>query len=328
MSGKDGTTHWRAPVGLWIAFGLTAILMTACATVDESDVVRPKGQVAVSPALQDPAQHLLKRKVVIARFSNETPYGKSVLLGEKKSMIGSMASDTLSTKLTETGQFLLFERSDPEDVMAAFERNELASLKLPADYLIIGSLSEFGRNTTGETGFLSRTKVQTAYARVNVRLIDVKTGQVVFSQEGAGEAQNEAGEIMGVGTKAGYDATLDSKAINAAISKLVSNLTENLLSQPWRSFVLSREGDNLVISGGQSQGIRVGDRFVLVKRGKTVANPQTGLEMELPGTNVATLEVVSLFGSSPLSEGSICKVVSGSAPGGDFTDYRVEEVTQ
>jgi len=309
-----------------IGVALIPALLAACVTVDEPKTVSPGGGPNSSPALADTNRRTLKRKVAIARFSNETMYGKSVLLGDKKSLIGQMTSDILATRLEKSGKLLLFERSDSEQLLEALDAGTLESMNLPADYLIVGSLSEFGRSTSGETGFLSRTKTQKAYARVNLRLIEVETGRVIYAEEGAGEAFTETGTVMGMGTKAGYDSTLGAKAISAAISKLVSNVLENLMAQPWRSYVLSREDGNMIIAGGAAQGIEVGDRFALIRRGKRVKNPQTNLMIELPGRKVATLEVVSLFGAVPIDQGSICKIVSGETPEDELTHYVVEEV--
>ena len=41
------------------------------------------------------------------------------------------------------------------------------------------------------TVLVSRSKVQKAYAKVNVRLIEVSTGRIIHSEEGAGEALTE-----------------------------------------------------------------------------------------------------------------------------------------
>jgi len=312
-------------LGRGLAGLVPILLMAACVTVDPADTVESDGQPSVSASLAGAQKHRLKRKVAIARFSNETLYGKSVLLGDKKSLIGKMTSDIFATRLEKSEKVILFERSDSADLLDALNKGTLRSLNLPADYLIVGSLSEFGRNTTGETGFMSRTKKQEAYARVNIRLVDVDTGRVIYAEEGTGKAINETGTVMGMGSKAGYDATLGQKAISAAISKLVSNVLENLMAQPWRSYVLSRDDGKVIIAGGAAQGIEVGDRFALIRRGKRVKNPQTNLMIELPGLKVATLEVVSLFGAGAIDQGSVCHVVSGEAPEDELTHYVVEE---
>lgn len=301
-----------------------AALLGSCATVskERSAAVDTSGQAAISPTLLATGP-TLKRKVVIARFTNESLYGKSVLLGDNADLIGRQASDILATRIAESGQFLLFERTDPTPILEALDAGTIGELGLPADFLIIGSVSEFGRDTRSKTGVFSRTLLQRARARVNVRLVDVRSSRVIFAQEGAGEAESEVGTVVGIGTKADYDSTLNDQAISAAISKLVNNLFENLLDQPWVSYVLSVEGETVLIGGGASQGIAVGERFKVLERGKEVLNPQTGTTIELPGTQVAVVQVDKLFGTDPETEYAQCRLLSGEIAGDDLAQYIV-----
>lgn len=303
------------------------LLCAACATVkSEKSVSSPTAGADVSPASAAGPGRVLKRKVIIARFSNETTYGKSVLLGDRSNRVARQASDMLATRLTQSGKFLLFERTNADPILKALDNQSLGGMGLPADFLIVGSLSEFGRRETSDTGVFSRTKKQTTVARVNVRLIDVKTSRVLFADEGSGKAESETGTVMGVGSKAGYDSSLNDAAISAAVSKLVNNLMEKLLDQPWRSYLLAVEDGTVTIGGGKAQGLKVGDRFEVIRRGRTVKNPQTSAITELPGKRVATLEVTSLFGDTPESELSQCKVVDGAIPAdAKLVDYVVEE---
>lgn len=303
-------------------------VLFSCATVSETEVAKANREAIVSPSLKNSSAYLLKRKVVIARFSNETTYGKSVLL-DNGNLLEKQASDILYTKLGESQKFLLFERHDTQNILQALDKGAMESLKLPADYLIVGSVVEFGRETTGKTGVFSRTKMQRARARVNIRIVNAKTSQVIFATDGAGEAEVEVGTVLGVGTQADYDSTLNDKAIGAAISKVVSNLVENLLEQPWHSYILAVEPEGssqvAIIGGGPSQGLKSGHKLSVWKRGNIVHNPQTGMPLELPGNKVASIEVVSTFGNSPANEGSRCVLLSGSLPSEDWANYIVKE---
>ena len=49
----------------------------------------------------------LKRKVAIARFSNETQYAKGVFYDKANDPVGKQALDILSTKLASTNKFIL-----------------------------------------------------------------------------------------------------------------------------------------------------------------------------------------------------------------------------
>jgi curli biogenesis system outer membrane secretion channel CsgG len=240
----------------------------------------------------------LKRKVAIARFSDETKNGSSFFVDKNNDQIGKQASDILSARLTESGKFLIFERTDLEKIKNEQTIAQISSDIVGTDYLIIGSVSEFGRKTTSETGIFSRNKIQIASATVNVRLVDTANGQIVFSQEAQGEARAEANTVFGVGERAAFDTTLNDKAISAAISKLVSNLMENLLDKPWKAYLIGEQDGLYIMTGGKSQGIKAGDKFSLWVAGKKIKNPQTGLLIELPGNKLGDIEVVQTLGTN------------------------------
>ncbi len=101
---------------------------------------------------------------------------------------------------------------------------------------------------------------------MNIRLVDVATGQVIYSEEGSGEAFSEAGTVLGAGSQAGYDSSLNDKVISAAISSLVNSIIENLTEKPWRSYILNIEDEVIIIAGGSTQGINIGDTFNISKR--------------------------------------------------------------
>jgi len=266
----------------------------------------------------------LKRKVAIARFTNETQSGVSFLVDDSGDRIGKQASDILSARLTDTGYFLMFERMDSDKTSA---EQMLAGLKesgISVDYLIVGSVSEFGRSTESQSGVFSRKKMQRAYAKVNVRLIEVSTGRIIHAEEGAGEATSETKTTLGAGTRAGYDQSLTDKAMSAAISQLTSNLVENMTRKAWRSYILSEENGSYIIAGGGSQGLFEGKRLQVYANGKSIKNPQTGAVITLPGRQVATISVVASFGEDEFNEISYATKIDGSI-GKDLTQYYVLE---
>lgn len=266
----------------------------------------------------------LKRKVAIARFTNETQSGVSFLVNSTGDRIGKQASDILSARLTETGYFLMFERVDSDKTST---EKMLAGLKdegVGVDYLIVGSVSEFGRSTESDTGVFSRSKIQKAYAKVNVRLVEVATGRIIHSEEGAGEASTKTKKTMGVGSSAGFDQSLTDKAISSAISQLTSNLVENMTSKPWKSYLLAEQDGSFIMSGGASQGVTEGMELKVFALGKTIKNPQTGAMITLPGTKVADIAVVATFGEDEFSEISYVQVTQGSL-GADLSKYYVTQ---
>ena len=302
-----------------------SVFFVGCATSNQT-VVSPKKKVIISKDVIKKEEPVLKRKVAIARFGNEAQYGKSKLFGVGGDYNAEkQATDILSAKLAQTGKFILLERNDMDKIEQELNSHNLTSLNIGADYLIVGSVTEFGRKNISDTGVFSRAKIQSAYAKVSVRLIDVKTGQIIFAQEGSGESKSEAGTVFGVGKHVGYDSTLNDKAISTAISSVVDGIMQNLLQKPWRSYVLSIENDAIMIAGGQRQGLKIGEKFSIYQKGKSIKNPQTGMLIELPGKKVATIEVLSQFGSTYTNEGSICSIINGKVKGLKLKDLYVQK---
>jgi len=297
-----------------------SILFSGCATMQkvETHKVPTKNEVQISKTLKVKKNIPtgLKRKVAIGRFTNETRYGQSFFLDKNNDKIGKQAMDILSSKLFQSGRFIMLERADLSKIDKELKMGHHAKLDNSADYLILGSITEFGRKETSDVGVFSRTKKQEAFAKVHIRIVDVSTGLIIYSEEGKGTSFSEAGTVMGIGGKAGYNGQLNDKAIDAAISDLTSNIIENMLDKPWRGYILGYEDGSLITSGGKSQNIKIGDKFDVYKKGKQVKNPQTNMMITLPGKKIATIEIEATMGDTPDTEVSLASITSG-----DLTTY-------
>ncbi len=248
-------------------------------------------------------EKVLKRKVAIGRFSNETQYGKGMFYDRENDPMQKQATDFLMAKLNQSGKFILLERSDL-DALVREKGDEMD--KINADYLIIGSITKYGRKTEGQQKVFSSSKTQTVEAGVSIRIVDAATGLVIYSEEAEGYAETTSKEVLGIGGESGFDATLSDKAISAAISQLVENIIKKCTDQPWKSYILTIDDGNYVISGGKSQGIVDGDVFNVYAKGKVVKNPQSGANIELPGKKIGTVTVVMSTGETAETEISFC----------------------
>ena len=268
------------------------------------------------------ADKTIKRKVAIGRFSNETQYAKGLFYDKENDPMRKQALDILSSKLASSGKFILLER---EDLDVLVNESGDAMNKIGADYLILGSITQFGRKTEGEQKIFSSTKTQTVEAGDRVRLVEAATGLIIYSDEAKGYAETTAKQTLGLGGTAGFDATLSDKAISAALSQLVENIINKCMDKPWRSYFLSVEDGTYIISGGPSQGLAAGDGFAVYKKGKTVVNPQTGMKVELPGVRQGAVTVLSSFGDTPESELSFCSYEGEAIDADRLADYYIME---
>jgi len=297
---------------------LILLFFHGCATVAQRPVPTPPPlskteQLAAQESQKVPETKRYKIKIAIGRFTNETNYGRALLNPYDLDRIGKQASDMLASRLIMSEKFIVLERPDLQKVKVEQVISDISDMNIiGADTLVIGSVTEFGRSVSGKEGFLSSTKMQLARAKVDIRLIDVKTGHAYFSAIGAGEASTEAGEIAGFGSRADYDATLNDRAIAAAISNVIDSLISKMNERRWRTDILEIKDQRVFISGGKHQGLKEGDTLLVLEPGETVKSQQTGFDVILPAKQVATIKVVELFGETETNEGSVCEIILGS----------------
>lgn len=273
-----------------------------------------------------PEAKVIKRKVAIGRFSNETQYGKGVFYDKENDPMGKQALDILSAKLAASGKFLLLERNDMTVLLQECQNGDKSQAQIGADYMIVGSITQFGRKNTGKQGLFTNTNMQTVEAAVSIRLVDVSSGLIIYSGEGKGQAELTSKTTLGMGGKAGFDATLSDKAISEAIGQLVENIINKCTDKPWQTFILSSDADGTIIAGGISQGITIGDTFEVVTKGKKVKNPQTGIMIELPGKRVGTVTVQSTGGDTSETEYSIVSTNGTEINSNDLSNYYIREI--
>jgi curli biogenesis system outer membrane secretion channel CsgG len=280
----------------------------------------------VSASASEASRIGLKRRVAVGRFSNSTSYGRLLLSPGQADPMAEQASDMLTNALVASGHFFVFERGDlsalnAERTLSQAEADRLVGV----DAVLLGSITQLGRRNEGKDGFLNSQRRQAVNATVEVRLVDVRTGRVFFTASGSGEATTETGEVAGFGTRAGYDSTLNDRAINAAIADTMTQIINQLQQRAWFTDILRVSGDNVFVSGGPSQGLQAGNRFQVETPGEIITSAQSGLPITLPGTRIAEIEMVSFFGDTPESEGAIARLVQGSLPD-NTAGLRVTEI--
>ena len=313
----------------WLTAAIpAAALFSGCAVQAPPVAVKeaPQTMAAQKSAQQAvtlaaPATPTLKRKIALGRITNETSYGRSLLRDSAGDPLGKQVTDLLSKSLTESGAYLVFERPD---ISRLKDESNLTGVKLNligVDALIVGSLTEFGRKTVGQSGFVSSSKKQVAFAKVDLRVVDVNTGQVFFATSGAGESSTESASTFGFGSQAAYDGTLNDSAIRQAISEAVNRLSTEMAGRPWQTYFLSAEQGRYFVAGGKAQGLRPGMLFSVQTLGEKIKSPQTGFDITLPGREIAQLRIDSNFGDSEATEGSVGSLVSGSLQG-----FKIEQL--
>ena len=168
--------------------------------------------------------------VSVGRFNNQSSYNNGVF-SDGEDRLGNQAQTILISNLQQTGRFSVLDRTNMRAIKEESAISKSAQNLKGARYVITGDVTEFGRKTTGDHqlfGILGKGKTQTAYSKVNLNIVDVRTSEVVFSTQGAGEYELSNREVLGFGGTAGYDSTLNGKVLSLAIIEAVNNLVNGL----------------------------------------------------------------------------------------------------
>jgi len=193
-----------------------------------------RSRVVEMPKVQTPSAAYQGQKIAVSigRFSNQSSYQNGVF-SDGEDRLGNQAQTILISNLQQSGRFSVLDRSNMRAIKEESALNKEAQNIKGARYIITGDVTEFGRKTTGDHqlfGILGKGKTQTAYAKVNLNVVDVKNSEVIYSTQGAGEYELSNREVLGFGGSAGYDSTLNGKVLSLAIIEAVNNLTRGLES--------------------------------------------------------------------------------------------------
>ncbi|MCH2054345.1 hypothetical protein EXE08_07050 [Acinetobacter pittii] len=211
---------------------LSSFGLIACSTTETSRTIQsPQVTVATSQIKYTG----VKAPVSIGKFDNRSSYMRGVF-SDNVDRLGGQAKTILETHLQQTGYFTVLNRDNLSEIKQEVGYNNTSQSIKGARYVLTGDVSEFGRKEVGDQqlfGILGRGKQQVAYAKVNLNVVDVKTSEVVHSVQGAGEYALGAREVLGFGSTASYDSTLNGKVLDLAVREAVNNLVTDIQNNRW-----------------------------------------------------------------------------------------------
>tara|TARA_Y100001960_G_C14721055_1_gene852404 strand:- start:785 stop:1444 length:660 start_codon:yes stop_codon:yes gene_type:complete len=204
---------------------LTMAILSGCTATESSRVIQP---LTVNQPLEQYQGE--KVKVSLGDIQNRSTYHNGIFSsGEDR--LGTQAKTILKAHLQQSHRFSVLDRSN---LSALSQEAQFADAKQSiqgARYVLTGGVTEFGRKQVGDRqlfGILGKGKSQIAYAKVSLNVVDVKTSEVVYSVQGAGEYSLFNREVIGFGSTASYDATLNGKVLDLAVREAVNQLIENV----------------------------------------------------------------------------------------------------
>lgn len=204
-------------------------LLSACAT-ESSQIIESSKVATYQQAYQG-----TKAPLVVGKFDTRGNLGGGIFSNGNNQLV-SQAKTILMTDLQQTGRFTVLDRTNMDEIRSEANYKGIQQSLKGARYIVTGDITEFGRKNVGDQqlfGLLGQGKTQVAYAKVTLNIVDVKTSEIVYSSQGAGEFKMSTREILGTGGYAGYDGTLNGKVLDLAIREAVNNLVNGIEQGQW-----------------------------------------------------------------------------------------------
>lgn len=211
---------------------LGCLSLAGCATTETSKTIQAPQVTAATAAVKYTG---IKTPVSIGKFDNRSSYMRGIF-SDNVDRLGGQAKTILETHLQQTGYFSVLNRDNLSELQQESGFSKSAQSIKGARFVLTGDVSEFGRKEVGDHqlfGILGRGKTQIAYAKVNLNVVDVKTAEIIHSVQGAGEYALSEREILGFGSSASYDSTLNGKVLDLAVREAVNNLVLDLQTGKW-----------------------------------------------------------------------------------------------
>lgn len=212
-----------------ILLGCLIALCAACATESHREIT-PETVASYGTSYQGK-----KYTLVVGNFQNRSTYLQG-MFSTNVDNLGNQAKTILKTHLQQTNRFSVVDRDNMSGLETEAKIAGVSQALKGANYAVSGDVTEFGRKVTGDQqlfGILGSGKKQTAYAKVSLNIVDVRTSEIIYSTQGAGEYALSNREVVGFGGTAGYDATLNGKVLNFAITEAVNNMVRDLQNGVW-----------------------------------------------------------------------------------------------
>lgn len=215
----------------FVAAGIAATFVAGCATTSSKVIETP------TVASYGTSYSGTKSKLVVGQFVNRSNFQNGIF-STGADMLGNQAKTSLISHLQQTNRFTVMDRDNMSLLSGEAGLSGAQQSIKGARYVITGDVTEFGRKAVGDRqlfGLLGKGKSQIAYSKVTLNLVDVTTSEVIYSVQGAGEYSLSEREVIGFGSTASYDATLNGKVLDLAIREVVNKLVTGLESGQWQA---------------------------------------------------------------------------------------------
>jgi len=271
----------------------------------------------------------LKKRIAVVNFEDRAHYGHD---------IGQGIADMLVTKLVETHQFLVIERSELDAVLTEQGLGqsglvtEQSAAKvgqlLGVEMIVTGSVSEFGEKESKVGGGLGSfggfnigVATKTARCAVDIRLVNTNTGEIIAAKSADGEDSSTGLDNVGIEdinfhNSTTWDNTQLGKAARIAIDKCVEYVNDGMGDIPWEGKIIKASDDGTIfMKPGSKGGVTPGMVFSVYRPGEDLIDPDTGLSLGSEEKKIGEIQY-----TTDVADGKAGKAIVKSGTGFDRGD--------
>lgn len=249
------------------------------ATLEQYKALRPERKGLLKVAV-------LPFRVIDQKVLNATP-----------TYIQDQVSNSLVTYLTQTGKYRVLDRqyisehkseiskmlstiSHPREALSVGQR-------LGADYILVGSVSYLELEET-QGGFYNDTAKQyRVTGDIEYRLVEVATQEISIADTFSFTThERELRKLLRKKTQ--------QQALKEMLGLASREIAESVLDNTFPIKVLEVNGPRILLSQGGKR-VEEGEVFDLYSGGRTLQDPDTGLDIKVRGNPLAKLEVEKVF---------------------------------
>jgi curli biogenesis system outer membrane secretion channel CsgG len=251
-----------------------------------------------------PQEITQRRRVAILNFEDYSSEntGASGVVGVRAGDVGKGISAQLIEKLASGGKYTVIDQSAVRQVLGEQTSSELDSMDangratrigriLGLDAMIVGAITRLGPDAVQKTSHSRMSKRKSkAYADITARVLDMTTGEVITEFTATGESAR-SGEVLVIGAHEQSKATteiLGSEFADSLLGEATRNAVEKIAVQlnsfaekipPLRleieGLVAEVAGNLVTLNLGKKYGVRVGDKFAVLRGVSVVPDHQT-----------------------------------------------------
>lgn len=216
-----------------------------------------------------------REKIVVAvvPFADET---------NKK--LGGKATDVVTNTFVELKYFRVVERGRLDQLMREIAHQQTGFVddktavqignQLGAQAIVLGSVSSAGYNVVQNQWKDDKGNVHISYTAkanvtLNVRIVQVETGEIVFAEAINGYAS----DTVSAGSQPQPEDVLIDKAVQNAAYNLYRPVQEKF---PLTGYVIKIEGQIIWVDFGSSWGIKNFRKVTIYREGEPIVHPKTG----------------------------------------------------